>query len=300
MADGPRSFTLPYAETFEITSAAGSEYQIFVGLPRSYSATDRTYPVLYVLDGDDHFTTMLQISRNRGLVGEIDEIVVVGVGTQLGTDMATYSARRIYDFTSPDWDLSSPVHRALEERFAATGRTLRIGGAPAMLDFLISDLQPTISSRYRVDVENQGIFGCSAAGNFVGHALFRAASTFSKYIVASPAFSFGDFEVARLEARHASDHDDLPVTFYLAAGSDETLQYAHLPIVSGMVQLAENLQRRHYPGLRMVCELLSGKNHQTATTEVMHRGLEICWPGVPFEATLAHAKDHLSRIGDFT
>jgi predicted alpha/beta superfamily hydrolase len=256
--------------------------------------------VLYVLDGDDHFTTMLQISRNRGLVGEIAEIVVVGVGTQLGADMATYSARRIYDFTSPDWDPSSPVHRALQERFTATGRTLRIGGAPAMRDFLIGDLQPLISSRYRVDAGNQGIFGCSAAGNFVGNMLFHATSAFSEYIVASPAFSFGDFEVVRLEARHASGHDDLPVTLYLAAGSDETLQYAHLPIVSGMVQLAENLRRRHYPSLRMVCELLPGKTHQTAATEAMHRGLEICWPGIPFEATLAHAKDRLGHLGDMT
>src|SRR5262249_33767812 len=134
--------------------------------------------------------------------------------------------------------------------------------------------------------------------NFVGYAVFTRPDAFSNYIAASPGFAMNDFEVLRLEEAYAAAHDDLPVTLYLAAGSDETQQYANLPITSGTARLAEALQRRHYPRLRLLCEFLPGKTHQTATTEVMHRGLETCWPGTPFEATLEFAKDTLTHIAE--
>src|SRR3954447_851218 len=111
---------MPYAEAFDITSSAGAEFRISVGFPPSYPGTDRAYPVLYVLDAHDFFYTVLEISRLRPTYGEIEEIVVVGIGYPYGTDLSVYGAgrsnddyinagfRRTYDFTSAEWDITSP------------------------------------------------------------------------------------------------------------------------------------------------------------------------------------------------
>jgi ferri-bacillibactin esterase len=290
---GPaRPFTLEFAESFDITSRAGAAYRISVGLPRSYASSDQAYPVLYVLDAHDHFPTALDIARLRGMTGELAEIIVVGVGYPAGTPMKVAATRRMYDFSTANWDRTTAIFREQEEMMALAGFPWHIGGAPAMLEFLVDDLQPVVDQRYRVDPDDRGLFGCSAGGNFAGYTLFERTGAFDKYILASPAFYFSDFEVVRLEESFASGHADLAATIYIGAGSDETLQYAHIPIVSGTALLAEALHRRRYPSLRLTCEFLPGKRHLNASTELLQRGMEVCWPGVLTDITVDKMKEH--------
>jgi hypothetical protein len=61
-----------------------------------------------------------------------------------------------------------------------------------------------------------------------------------------------------------------------------------------MYRLAEVLHERRYPSLRLRCEFFAGKTHLTAHTEAVHRGLELCWGGQPYELTTARA-DALQR-----
>jgi predicted alpha/beta superfamily hydrolase len=286
-------FIYPYAEAFDLTSSAGADFRISVGFPPSYAATDRTYPVLYVLDPHYYFSTVLELARLRPMYSEIEEIVVVGIGYPLSIDISTYGARRpidddtiagtrrTYDFSTAAWDLSTPMGRTAEGVFAALGQPLRLGGVPALVEFITTELQPLINALYRVDPANQGLFGDSAGGNFVGHMLFSKPEAFAKYICASPGFAYNDWEVFRMEEAYAATHDDLPVTLYLAAGSDEMRQMAIGGIASGAARMAETLYLRGYPGLRLTAEILPGKTHLTAATEIIHRGLEICWPGSP-------------------
>ncbi|HZS93340.1 MAG TPA: alpha/beta hydrolase-fold protein [Chloroflexota bacterium] len=293
MTSAVQPFIMPYAEAFDITSSAGPSFRISVGFPPSYASSDRQYPVLYVLDAHSYFATVLEIARLRPLYAEIEELVVVGIGYPLSIDLSTYGARRpiddeliagarrTYDFSTAEWDLSTPLGRVAKGVFAALGQPVRLGGAPALLDFISDDLQPLINERYRVDPANQGLFGDSAGGNFVGYALFRRPEAFAKYICVSPGFAYNDWEVFRLEEEYAAGHDDLPVTLYLAAGSNEMQQMAIGELVSGTARMAEKLYQRGYPNLRLTTEILPGKTHLTATTDALHRGLEVCWPGSP-------------------
>src|SRR5262249_21662878 len=106
-ADQP--FTYPFAREFRMTSATGLDYRISVGFPLSYGTPGRTYPALYVLDADNWFGTVLEYSRESAMAGESGEIVVVGVGYPGGEDPAYHTARRTFDFTTADWDLSAPL-----------------------------------------------------------------------------------------------------------------------------------------------------------------------------------------------
>jgi predicted alpha/beta superfamily hydrolase len=291
-AEQPQPFTLPFAEAFDVTTSGGRAYRLSVGLPRSYGRSDRRYPVLYVLDADDHFLTVLDIARLRGMLGEVQELVVVGIGYPRGTDLATYATRRMYDFSTDAWDRTTTAYREQAAMMELAGLTWEVGGAPAFLAALVDELQPLIAERYSVDPADQGLFGTSAGGNFTGYALFERPDAFAKYIVSSPAFYFSDFEVLRLEERYAAGAHDLPATVYLGAGVEETRQYAQIPIVSGLVRLAEALERRRYPGLLLRCELYPGKGHLSAATEAIDRGLEACWPGVPVVASAAAVEEN--------
>ncbi len=67
-------------------------YQIY--LPQSYHwALDRSYPVLYVLDGESNFIHTVGSSSFLSAQGEIPELIIVAITSTV----------RIRDFTQTDW-----------------------------------------------------------------------------------------------------------------------------------------------------------------------------------------------------
>jgi predicted alpha/beta superfamily hydrolase len=165
----------------------------------------------------------------------------------------------------------------------ALGRTMRLGGASALVDFIVGKVKPRIREQYRVDPGNEGLLGHSGMGAFVGYALFARPGAFTHYVIGSPAFVQNDWEVFDLEERYAAEHDDLPAKIYLSAGALEVRDYALLQIVSGAARLAETLYHRGYPSLELEAEILSGKRHTTSAIEMMERALEYFWPGTPLQ-----------------
>jgi predicted alpha/beta superfamily hydrolase len=265
-----------------MTSGSGDDFQISVGLPLSYDLTEQAYPVLYILDANVNFGTVVETSRLMGAVGEASEVIVVGIGYSTETDLATFGNRRNYDFSTPKWDPESSVRRLVEEVTEAAGKTLRIGGAEALIDFITEQVQPFIAERYRVDTSDQALLGHSLGGHFVGQVLFRRPTAFAKYVISSPGFAYNDWEVLRLEEEYAKSHSDLPVQIYVASGSEEALLFAKLGILSGAARFAEALRLRDYQGLKLTAEFHSGKSHITTYPETVQRSLQLFWPGTPF------------------
>jgi predicted alpha/beta superfamily hydrolase len=255
-----------------------------VGLPVSYEAgSGRAYPVLYVFDADTTFCTVLETARSRAFTGEVGEVLVVGIGYPVGTDVATWGSRRTYDFSVDTWDRGSAVWQEAERVMDALGQPLRIGGAPALVELVADRVRPLVAELYGGDPADQALFGHSAGGNFLVHALLTRPEVFTKVAAACPGFVYNDWHVFELEERYAAAHDDLAATVYLAAGSDEALQMSKLEIASGTARMAETLKERGYPSLRLVCEFFTARTHETATTEILQRALELFWPGTPYD-----------------
>jgi predicted alpha/beta superfamily hydrolase len=80
---------LENTEQFSIASkyVASETYIIQVGLPIGYSPAKKSYPVLYVLDGDKSFGMTKEIADWLIWSNEIKDIIVVGISYGKGTDI---------------------------------------------------------------------------------------------------------------------------------------------------------------------------------------------------------------------
>lgn len=135
-----------------------------VYLPPSYSwALDRSYPVLYVLDGETQFlhtaTTVDFLAANR----EIPEMIVIGLD----------STARLRDFTPTKWP----------EMWVGGG------GAEDFKRFLTQELVPRIGKTYRTD-GFRVLSGTSASGLFAIYSLISADSPFQAYFAHSPSLDW--------------------------------------------------------------------------------------------------------------
>jgi predicted alpha/beta superfamily hydrolase len=264
------------AFTFQSPSM-GVRFSLNVGMPAGYKAGDgKRYPALIVTDGDFVFPVVNAMAGT--LNGAIEPLFIISVGTALDEGEEEHTRRRIYEFSPPGWDRKDPFGQAVEEYCgmfkAPEGRCT--GGAAQFLSAITSEMIPQLAARFPIDTAQLGLFGLSAGGFFTSWAVFQPSSPFKKYIISSPAMSYGRGEIFRQEAAYASTHKDLPVGIYLAAGvleaSDPQLEGMG-EIVSGMSHLAGVLASRKYPGLRMTIEYHPGMGHSDVMGTSVVRGL---------------------------
>lgn len=144
----------------------GEEREYQVHLPASYSwAQDRRYPVLYVLDGQTHFSHTASSVSFLAQQGEIPEMIVV----------ALTSTVRVRDFTQSDW----------------SSHWIGGGGAENFKRFFSTELIPAIDRNYRTD-GFRALSGHSAGGQFVLYCLTAEPALFAGYIALSPSLHWDD------------------------------------------------------------------------------------------------------------
>ena len=135
-----------------------------VSLPASYSwAEDRTYPVLYVLDGQEQFAHTASSAGFLADHGEIPEMIVIGIDSTV----------RIRDFTQTDWPQ------------AYVGG----GGAGNFKRFLSQEFIPSVEKTYRTN-GFRVLSGHSAAGQFVLYCLTSEPALFQAYMALSPSLDW--------------------------------------------------------------------------------------------------------------
>ncbi len=273
----PRPVPFHDVESFTFKSPSmGVTFAVNVGFPAGYQPGDGRFPALITTDGDWAFPAVNEATRS--LAGVIDPLFVVSIGTRLDEGEATWTRRRIYEFSPPNWDRRDPfgleVSKFCQGLHSEPGRCT--GGAPGFLKVIVSELIPLITAKYQIDPSQLGLFGVSAGGFFASWAIFQPDSPFRKYIISSPAMAYGDGEVFRQEERYAKDHNDLPVGIYMGAGVLETgdgFLEGIGKIVSGMSRLSGILGGRHYPGLKLVTEYHPGMSHTDVMGTSVVRGL---------------------------
>ncbi|MDH3514720.1 MAG: alpha/beta hydrolase-fold protein, partial [Gammaproteobacteria bacterium] len=126
--------------------------------------------------------------------------------------------------------------------------------APDFVRFFREELIPFVEENYRTTGESdRTLYGHSAGGRFTFFTLFTANDLFENYILSAPSVRATIFA---LEEEFAANHEDLPVTLYIASGEDD-----NLTIYTRMMEA--RLRDSKYPGLRMDSLYTPNGNHGT-------------------------------------
>ena len=139
---------------------------ITVSLPWSYGDGNRSYPVLYLVDGgaQQDFIPMAGMAALASLSMQYREFILVGVQTE----------NRSVELTAVS-ELEDDLRWIPEN-----------GGADDFRRHLLDEVKPWIENRYRTSGEN-AIIGESLAGLFITETFLRAPDSFDHYIAVSPS-----------------------------------------------------------------------------------------------------------------
>ena len=173
-AAGPLQYLPGVAgDYFPIESAAADHrYHVFIRYPESYAEVPgRTYPVVYVLDGDTLFPLLAPQQLFLTYDEKLPEAIVVGIAYG---SFAPPANRRDYDFSAQAAD-------AREDQ----------GGASAFLRFLKTELIPQVEARVRADPARRVLVGQSRSGYMVLWSAWADPDLFWGRIASNPVVTPG-------------------------------------------------------------------------------------------------------------
>jgi predicted alpha/beta superfamily hydrolase len=190
----------------------GSPYKVSIVVPAGHGAQSDPIPVIYALDAQIRYTSLLAVMRETNA-----RAILVAI-----EDMG----RRQTDYNMP--------------------------GARDFLDYLTRDLIPYIDSNYRADPRKRVLSGLSTGGNFMLHALYLETPgryTFAHYWSSEGAF-WQQFDTVNAEEQAIHDQlagAPLPVTLIFARGGLGSATNSAV-----VRALYERMTSRHYAGLRLL------------------------------------------------
>ncbi len=194
--------------TSSIASAeTGISYDLNIWLPPGYSEGTAAYPVVYAMDCEYRFATLMAVMQKISTKAILVNVCAMG------------TARRLVDFTMPG---AAPYYR-----------------------FLTRELIPSIEAKYRANPENRSLSGHSMSGEFAMYALYLEdpanryftsiiSEDCSCWAAATGAFTPGVAEPATSmeQAMYNADHR-LPINLVMAG--DTTFNGGSVSIVYDVI-----------------------------------------------------------------
>lgn len=242
--DSAPPVTLPHTELRSLTSREiGQTYDLFIRLPDDYATSEKSYPVLYVLDGW-HFPFVAFLANNNIYSEKMRPVIMVNLAYPANVNPMIPRAR---DFT--------PTKHARESNS---------GGAAAFLAFLADQVIPYIDKTYRTVPTDRGLLGHSYGGLFALYALEQRPALFQRIVAASPVVDW-DNRVLFQSARERLKSLTTPVRLDLSAGTPDDV-----PAVDEFDRLLTEINNPH---LAHRVTLFPGENHNSVRTLSFPHGL---------------------------
>lgn len=249
-----QSFEIPRSAVIELTDQqAKLSYPLFIKLPRSYSRNkDKTYPVVYLLDGSYAFQVASGATRFAMNSGAMNEAILVAIGYSQGSKG---SSSRIRDYTpskANDWQLET-------------------GKAEQHAAFIRDNVFAYMQSNYRVTSNQRTLVGNSLGGLFAAHVLFTQPNMFESYIIGSPSVWFDNESIISQSITTAKQD----VRVYLSVGSKETPEFGEgQDMITGANKLASKIRQGDAKNIQLEFSIIEGAKHATAFPTTLIQGLD--------------------------
>ncbi len=210
------------------------ERELLIHLPESYKKSERHYPVIYVLDGNNHFEHTRNAVNLLADNNRIPESIVVAIPNNEGARTRDLARQR--------------------DRFKA---------------YITEEVIPFITKNYRT-LEHKTIFGHSMAGAFVLNYLATDTSVFDNYIVASPVVQIFNTEViTQLEELFITEKM-IDKSLYMTMTDEKEEGKRATKAFKDLIQL---LQQKAFKSLKWEYRFIPEQIHMTTPYLTVYEGL---------------------------
>jgi len=284
-------------ERFSLYSKTLNEDRPFwVYLPQSYDSkvfAPKSYPVMYLLDGDAHFHSASGVvqfmSSGINLNHRIPEVIIVAIP----------NTKRTRDLT-PTHNLKNLVGEE-DQGNALTG------GANTFLQFLQSELIPRVEAKYRT-IPYRLLVGHSLGGLFALHAFETAPSVFQAIIAIDPSLWWDNQAVVNRGKQFLAEGKTLNNRVYISLAHLPPLGPAKPEMHEVPVRaFAGLLEKSASPKLRSKLQYFAEEDHASVPLLSLYHGLKFIFEGYnaaldiyfqkPPSELVAHFKNVSERLG---
>lgn len=216
--------------------------RVWLYLPKNYAQSGKTYPVIYLNDGQNLFNEQTAAFGEWGIDECLDslqnqigkEAIIVGIDNGGNKRMTEYNP---YDHVQ-------------------FGK----GEGKAYVDFLVNTLKPYIDSKYRTKKSTDFtlVGGSSMGADISLFAVLEYPNTFGGALLFSPAFWVTP---ALFEAAEKFNSTNMPKFYFYAGGKESTT------MVSDMDKMAAILQLKNRVQIRKTVNPLGHHNEESWRTE---------------------------------
>ena len=229
----------------------------WIHLPESYGQdTTQTYPVIYLLDGDSFFHSLVGISKTFSTVrGKfLPQSIIIGV---LNVDRTR--------------DLTPTASAAGRDGKIAPGAIPQGGGSETFSRFLTGELRAVIDSTYRTNGKNM-LIGHSYAGLFTLNTFLRHTERFDTYLAVDPSLWWDQGKLAEEADALIEGKDFTGKSLYIGIASKKRTDRVDIHLNKVNHLLTEVLPQAE--NLRFFSKSFPEENHGTVAIPGIYNGIK--------------------------
>ncbi|MCW3172459.1 alpha/beta hydrolase [Shewanella subflava] len=167
----PPTEALTYGHVYQHDSITFAQPRRFmVSLPERYFASDRQFPVLYVIDGDFQFQHVSAAVNNLARMGKTPPMIVVGVAIQ------------------------GPEDYLMSTTWPSEIEGSEFGGAAQLQAYLTHELVPLIDKQFRT-TDAKALSGYSLGGLFTLYSMMQQSTPFNAFMAFSPSAWYDEYAI---------------------------------------------------------------------------------------------------------
>ncbi|MBT8377929.1 MAG: hypothetical protein KJN64_01725 [Ignavibacteria bacterium] len=249
--------TLNYSEAHILYSEnVQDSFYIYVKLPKNYGEeSDKTYPTIFLLDGDIAFPIAYSVVRYLQFGRYVPDVIIVGVGYG-GLINGSKISKRERDYT---------ISRI--ERWGDSS------SAENFLEFLKDELIPFLGLNYRMDSNNRTLSGHSLSGLFALYTMFSEPKLFNNYIVSSPYTAYDVEELLSLEEKNKAKIEEANSKLFISAGEMEDEEDYLTP----NIKIVDQIKQRGSDYISFKFRIFEDGVHFSTPSEALAYGLLHCF-----------------------